>query len=287
MSELAFVIEIAVRIVTSALWLALAALGLAIIFGVMGVINLAHGALLTIGAYMAWQVTSLGFNLAIGFVVAFVVVAVVGYVIEKSVIRFLYDRPLDTLLATWGFSLVIEELIKIVFGTRSRTVSNPFPGSWDVLGATIPRYRVVLSLIAIGALLFSYALFKYTKFGVKSRAVIQNEEMASQLGVNVNRIYTMTFMYGAGIAGLAGAAMAPMVSVEPQTGLLFLVQSFFVVIIGGTGHILLGTAGGAAIVGGLRSLISSFGPETFAFAAVFTIAMIIIRFRPRGLFGGR
>ncbi len=285
MIEVAFLVEISLRMLTSALWLALAALGLAIVFGVMGVINLAHGALITIGAYVAWQVTSIGFNLALGFVSAFVVVALVGLLIEKSVVRFLYDRPLDTLLATWGFSLVIEEVIKIVFGTRSRTVPNPFPGSWDVLGATVPRYRVALGIVALSALLISYVLFMYTKFGVKSRAVIQNKEMASRLGVNVDRVYTITFMYGAGMAGLAGAAMAPLVSVEPQTGLLYLVQSFFVVIIGGTGSILLGTLGGAAVVGGLRSLISSFSPETFAFAAVFTIAMIIVRVKPTGLFG--
>ncbi len=283
MSEIAIAIELFMRITTSLLWLALVALGLGIIFGIMGVINLAHGALLTAGAYVAWQVTTLGINLGIAMLLAFVVVAIIGFVIERSIIQFLYNRPLDTLLATWGLSLVIQEIIKVIFGTSSRTVYNPFPGSWDVLGATVPRYRVVISLISISVLLTTYILFMYTSFGVKSRAVIENEEMASRLGVNVSRVYTVTFMYGAGIAGLAGAAMAPLVSVEPQFGLLYLVQSFFVVIVGGTGHVLLGTLAGSTVIGGFRSLVSTFTAETIAFAVVFTIAMVIVRLKPNGI----
>lgn len=284
MIEVSVVSGILVRVVTASLWLALAAIGLAVIFGMMGVINLAHGAMITLGAYVAYIATDAGLGLVVAFVAAPLVVAAISYVLERSVIKLLYERPLDTLLATWGFSLIIEELIKIVFGTSSRTVPNPFPGSWSFLGTSLPRYRLFLSMVAIAVIGITYVLFMYTEFGVKSRAVIQNKEMANRLGVDVDRMYTLTFMYGAALAGLAGAVMAPLVSVDPRTGLLYLVQSFFVVIIGGTGQILAGTVGGSAIVGGLRTVLSVVTTETLAFATVFFVAMIIIRIRPQGLF---
>jgi urea ABC transporter permease protein UrtB len=281
--EISFVLGILVRVITASLWVALAAIGLAVIFGMMGVINLAHGALITLGAYVAYIVTDAGSSLAVAFVAAPIVVAAIGYVLERSVIRLLYERPLDTLLATWGFSLIIEELIKLILGTSSRTVPNPFPGSWQIIGTTVPRYRVFISLVAVAVICITYILFMYTEFGIKSRAVIQNKEMANRLGANVQRMYTLTFIYGAALAGLAGAVMAPLVSVDPRTGLLYLVQSFFVVIIGGTGQVLVGTVGGSGVVGGFRAVISAFTTETLAFATVFLVAMIIIRVRPQGL----
>lgn len=277
---------ILIRVITTTLWLALAALGLAVIFGMMGVINMAHGAMITVGAYVAFAITNMGFGLGIAFIVAPLVLAVIGLALERSIIHLLYDRPIDTILATWGMSLAIEEIIKLIFGTSSRTVGNPFPGSWDILGISAPRYRLFLSGVAVFVLILTYIIFQYTDFGVKSRAVIQDEQMASRLGVNVNKVYSITFMYGAALAGLAGAAMAPLISVDPRTGLLYLVQSFFVVIVGGTGQILAGTAGGSLIIGGSRTVFALGMTETLAYAMVFLIAIIVIRVRPNGLFGG-
>ncbi|MFB6107285.1 MAG: branched-chain amino acid ABC transporter permease [Haloplanus sp.] len=267
--------------------LIVAALGLAIIFGMMGVINLAHGALITVGAYVAYAVTSAGASLWAAFVVAPVVVAIVGLVMERTVINRLYDRPVDTLLATWGFALVIQELIKVIFGTSAYSVPNPYSTPIELFGANLPQYRIFLTLLAVALLIATYATFKYTDFGVKSRAVIQNDEMAGMLGTDVRWVYMVTFMSGAGLAGLAGAAVAPIVGADPRTGLAYLVQSFFVVIVGGTGQLLAGTAGGAGLIGGSAAALSFFSSQTFAQTVVFAFAILVIRLKPEGLFGGQ
>jgi urea ABC transporter permease protein UrtB len=267
--------------------LIVAALGLAIIFGMMGVINLAHGALITVGAYVAYAVTNAGLSLWLAFLVAPVVVAVVGLVMERTVINRLYDRPVDTLLATWGFALVIQELIKVVFGTSAQSVPNPYSTPVELFGANLPRYRIFLTGLAAALLVVTYVTFKYTDFGVKSRAVIQNDEMAGLLGTDVRSIYMWTFMIGAGLAGLAGAAVAPIVGADPRTGLGYLVQSFFVVIVGGTGQLLAGTLGGSALIGGSAAGLSFVSSQTFAQTVVFAFAIVAIRLKPEGLFGGQ
>lgn len=266
--------------------LVVAALGLAIIFGMMGVINLAHGALITAGAYVAYAVTNAGLSIWAAFFIAPVVVALVGLVMERTVINRLYDRPVDTLLATWGFALVIQELIKVIFGTSAQSVPNPYSAPVEILGANLPQYRIFLTALAIGLLVVTYATFKYTDFGVKSRAVIQNDEMAGLLGTDVRSIYMWTFMIGAGLAGLAGAAVAPIVGADPRTGLGYLVQSFFVVIVGGTGQLLAGTLGGAGLIGGSSAALSFVSSQTFAQTVVFALAIVVIRLKPEGLFGG-
>jgi branched-chain amino acid transport system permease protein/urea transport system permease protein len=279
-------VTIIVQAVFAIALLSIAALGLAIIFGMMNVINLAHGAFILIGAYVAYVMTSSGYSLWFAFVVAPLVVGAVGLIIERSVIHRLYDRPLDTLLATWGFSLVIQELIKIIFGTSAQSVSNPLRQPVVILGTSFSAYRVFLTALAAGLIVITYVLFKYTDFGIKSRAVIQNDEMANTLGTNVRRVYMFTFMYGAALAGIAGTAIAPILSVDPNTGLGYLVQSFFVVILGGTGQILAGTLGGSAVIGGGASSLSFFSSQTFAQTVVFAVAIVLIRLRPQGLFGG-
>jgi urea ABC transporter permease protein UrtB len=267
--------------------LVIAALGLAIIFGMMGVINLAHGALITAGAYVAYAVTNAGVSLIVAFVLSPIVVGIIGLIMERSVISRLYDRPIDTLLATWGFALVIQELIKVVFGTSARSVANPYSAPIEVLGVNLPRYRIFLIGLASALLLVTYLAFKYTDFGIKSRAVIQNDEMAGLLGTNVKFVYMATFMIGAGLAGLAGAALAPIVGADPRVGLGYLVQSFFVVIVGGTGQLLAGTLGGSALIGGSASGLSFFSSQTFAQTVVFVLAILVIRLKPEGIFGGQ
>lgn len=267
--------------------LIVAALGLAIIFGMMGVINLAHGALITVGAYVAYAVTNAGLSLWVAFVVAPLVVALVGLVMERTVINRLYERPVDTLLATWGFALVIQELIKVIFGTSAQSVPNPYSTPIQILGANLPKYRIFLVGLAVALLIVTYATFKYTDFGIKSRAVIQNDEMAGMLGTDVRFVYMVTFMIGAGLAGLAGAAVAPIVGADPRTGLGYLVQSFFVVIVGGTGQLLAGTLGGSGLIGGSAAALSFVSSQTFAQTVVFALAIVVIRLKPEGLFGGQ
>jgi branched-chain amino acid transport system permease protein/urea transport system permease protein len=280
------VVTIAVQAVFGIALLSIAALGLAIIFGMMKVINLAHGAFILIGAYVAFLVTSSGYSLWLAFLVAPVVVGAVGLVVERTVIHRLYERPLDTLLATWGISLVIQELIRAIFGTSAQSVSNPLREPIVLFGASFSTYRVFLTFLAAALIGATYVLFKHTDFGIKSRAVIQNDEMANTLGTNVRRIYMYTFTYGAALAGIAGTAIAPILSVDPNTGLGYLVQSFFVVILGGTGSILAGTLGGSAVIGGAATTLSFVSSQTFAQTVVFAFVIVLIRLKPQGLFGG-
>lgn len=278
------VVELVVRILQMSSFLVLAAIGLAIIFGMMGVINLAHGGMITLGAYAAWVVTDTGVNFWIGFAIAPVVVGVVGYVMERLVIHRLYERPLDTLLATWGFALVIRELIKLIFGTTARSITNPFPAPVVLAGASFSAYRLFIVVLAAAALVVAYLIFKQTEFGLRSRAVIQNDEMASLLGVEVDRVYQYTFVIGSALAGLAGATLAPLISVNPRMGLEYLISSFFVVIVGGVGQIFAGTLSGGLFIGGGEAVVSNYTTRTFAKAVVFILAVIVIRLRPEGLF---
>jgi branched-chain amino acid transport system permease protein/urea transport system permease protein len=216
--------------------------------------------------------------------VAPVAVGVIGLLIERSVIHRLYDRPIDTLLATWGFSLVIQELVKIVFGTSAQSVSNPLSTPVNILGTSFSTYRIFLTILATGLVITTYAIFQYTDFGTKSRAVIQNDRMANALGTNVDRIYSATFMYGAALAGIAGTAIAPILTVDPNTGLGYLVQSFIAVIIGGTGQIIAGTIAGSTVISGPATVFSFFSNQTFAQTIVLVLAIIVIRLKPQGMF---
>lgn len=281
------IVAVASQIIFATSVLIIAALGLGITFGMMGVINLAHGALITVGAYTAFAITNAGLSLWVAFIIAPVVVALVGLIMEISVISRLYDRPLDTLLATWGFALVIQEVIKVIFGTSARSVPNPYSDPVVVLGSSLPKYRLFLTGLSIGVILVTYIGFQYTSFGLRSRAVIQDDQMANMLGTNVNRVYRATFMIGAALAGLAGAAVAPIVGVDPRTGIGYLVQSFFVVIVGGTGQLLAGTLSGSGLIGGSAALLSFESSQTFAQTIVFVFAIIVIRLRPQGIFRGQ
>lgn len=278
------IVTITIQAIFGIALVTIAALGLAIIFGMMGVINLAHGAFILLGAYTAFAVTNAGYSLWLAFVVAPLIVGIIGLIIERSVIHRLYDRPIDTLLATWGFALVLQELVKIVFGTGAKSVANPLREPVAVLGTSFSAYRIFLTLLAVGLVVLTYAIFEYTDFGIKSRAVIQNDRMANALGTNVDRIYSITFMYGAALAGIAGTSIAPIITVDPNTGLGYLVQSFIAVIVGGTGQIIAGTIGGATVISGPATVFSYFSNQTFAQTIVLVLAIIVIRLKPKGIF---
>lgn len=267
--------------------LVVAAFGLAIIFGLVGVINLGHGAMLTLGSYLTWQGTQVGLPFVFAVLVGAAGVGLIGFVFEVLVVRHLYDRLDDTLLITWGFFLVSTEMIKIVFGTSARSVRNPLPGAIKIGGIDIPQYRVALALVALALILGTAMLFYRTDFGIKVRAMIQNRDMASLLGVDVGRMYRLVFALGAAFAGLAGGLLAPMTSIEPYAGSLYLVRSFFVVITGGVGHILGGTMVGSVVIGGSESVFALFTEQIFAQTVVFALAVLLLRFWPSGLLAPR
>lgn len=262
---------------------ALAALGLAVVFGLIGVINMGHGAMLTLGAYFTWYATTAGMAFVPAVLVAATGVAVVGLVLEHFLIRHFYDRPFETLLLTWGFFLITTELIKIVFGTDLRTVTNPLPGAFDLSVVTLPAYESIVAAISLGTLLvLALVLFK-TSTGIKIRALVQNAEVASLLGLNVDLAYKNVFVLGSFLAGLAGALISPMLSVDPYFGNIYLVRSFFVVIVGGIGQLLGGTLVGSFIIGGSETLFALFTGQVLAQTIVFVLAIVVLRFRPSGV----
>jgi branched-chain amino acid transport system permease protein/urea transport system permease protein len=263
--------------------LTLVALGLAIIFGLMGVINMAHGELFTIGAYALVAANSLG-GFWGGVLLAPLVGAVVGIVLERGVVRFLYTRPIETILATWGISLILQQGIEFFFGTAPQAVPNPFPGAISVFGIVdYPVYRLFITAAGMVITAGTFFVFLRTEFGLMARAVIQNREIAAALGINTERVYVVAFALGAALAALAGALMAPLINVLPLMGVSFLARSFFVVIVGGAGN-LPGVVGGSVLIGGLETLFSSLWSVTLAQALVLVIAIVIVRFRPTGLF---
>jgi branched-subunit amino acid ABC-type transport system permease component len=283
--------EIAVSVIADTilitLVLALAAFGLAIVYGLVGVINMGHGAMLTLGAYFTWWLTQHGMPFVPAVLLSAAAVGVVGLLFEHFIIRYFYDRPFDTLLLTWAFFLVGTEVIKIVFGTDFRNVASPFAGAVDLGIYRVPAYKTMVAGLSVLIILGTAVVFFKTAVGMKIRAMIQNREMASLLGLNIALMYKLVFAFGAFMAGLAGGLIAPMFSVDPYMGNTFLVRSFFVVIVGGIGQLLAGTLVGSFAIGGLETVLALFSDQVVAQIAVFFIAVVVLRFRPQGIFGSR
>lgn len=287
MSELAPLIIQFLNGLSLSMILVLIALGLAIIFGLMGVINLAHSELFMLGAYTIVAVNQYIMpNFWLGLILAPLIVGLIGLIMEKSVIKYLYKRPLDTLLVTWGISIVLRQLVKMILGAGHRNVIPPMSGVVSFLpGVNYPIYRLFIIGITIFILVAVFYAFMKTKLGLQCRAVIANRQMASALGINTYMCDSIVFSIGAGLAGLAGAVMSPIITVNPEMGLVFIAKSFFVVILGGLGNIL-GVVGGSLVIGFAESAISYLHSSIVAHITVLLLAIIVIRFRPRGLFGG-
>jgi urea transport system permease protein len=267
--------------------LIIAALGLAIIFGVAGVINMAHGELIMVGAYVAAVVGQLGGNTFLAIPAAFIVVGLIGLLIERSVIQWIYDRPLETLLATWGVGIVLQVVVKLIFGSELYYVGAPkvLDGGFRVIGLLpFPYYR--LFLIVLAALMMAgtfYLIFK-TDFGLKVRAVRRNRAIAGCLGIDTAKVDMMIFTFGAGLAGIAGAVLAPIKSVSPPMGFPYSVDSYMVLVLGGVGS-LWGVVAGSAIIGWAETILSFLYNNVIGKLLVFLFIVIIIRIVPRGIFG--
>jgi len=263
--------------------LAFAAFGLAIIYGLTGVINLGHGAMLTLGAYFMWATSAAGIPFILSALLAALGVGIFGFVLEHLVIRHFYDKPFETLLLTWGFFMIATELIKIVFGVSIRSVANPLPGAFNIGTLELPLYRTIIALFSILIIAATAIGFYRTSVGIKVRALIQNSEAACLLGLNIGRSYKIIFTFGSFMAGLSGALISPLLSIDPYIGNIFLIRSFFVVIVGGIGQLFGGTLIGSFFIGGSETLFALFSGQTFAQTVVFALAIIILRFRPHGI----
>ncbi|MGB1768694.1 MAG: urea ABC transporter permease subunit UrtB [Paracoccaceae bacterium] len=269
----------------------LAAIGLAITFGVMGVINMAHGEFIMMGAYTGFVVqqfvTNQTASIIIAIPLAFFVTFLAGVLMERLVIQWLYKRPLETLLATFGISIALQQLAKNIFGTQARPLTSP---DWldgalvlnDVV--SISYIRIAIFVLAILFLLIFLFIINHTRFGLETRAVTQNSTMAASMGINTNKINMLTFGLGSGIAGVAGVAIGLFAKVTSELGSDYIVQSFMTVVVGGVGNIW-GTLAGAALIGILQKFIEWFNPSNTLAAQTYMIIFIIlfIQFRPRGI----
>ena len=264
--------------------LLLVTLGLVVIYGLMNVINMAHGELFLVGAYTLVAVQSAGGSFWLGVILAPLVVALLGFLIEELVIRHVYSRAIDTILATWGISISLKQGIIILFGPAAISVPNPIPGTFLLLGFEYPSYR--LFIMGVSALLAAATYFAIytTPVGLQIRGVIANRAMAGSLGINTRLMDRATFAFGAGLAGIAGAVMAPIMSVDPQMGVGFLIPAFLAVLVGGLSS-LAGAIFGAAIIGGATTTLANFMSQAIAQIAVFAMAIIIIRVFPTGISG--
>ncbi|MEQ1574048.1 MAG: urea ABC transporter permease subunit UrtB [Vicinamibacterales bacterium] len=271
--------------------LVLAAIGLAITFGVMGVINMAHGELMMLGAYTTYVVqmampNHIGWSIAVAVPAAFLVAGLAGVIVERTIIRFLYGRPLETLLATFGVSLVLQQLVRSVFSANNRSVETPawMSGTWQIneaLAITLNRlYIVAFTLIVFVTLL---AVLKRTRMGLQIRAVAQNRGMARAMGIRSEWVDAATFGLGSGIAGMAGVALSQLTNVGPNLGQAYIIDTFMVVVFGGVGN-LWGTLIGGMSLGIVNKLLEPYAGAVLGKILVLVVLILFIQRRPRGLF---
>ncbi|KEO55045.1 urea ABC transporter permease subunit UrtB [Thioclava pacifica] len=278
--------------------LLLIALGLSITYGAMGVINMAHGELVMIGAYTAVLAgLHLGLNLFFALPLAFVTSGLVGLVIERLVIRRLYGRIIDTLLATWGVAILLQQLIRLEFGLsffgihidglgpglQNMTVPAFLTQPIDVAGMTIQPYRTFIIVVTLLLAGLTWWLMYRTPMGVQVRAIMRNPQIAAACGIDVRRVSALTFAYGSGLAGIAGVLLAGFKTVMPEMGASVVVDGFLVVVVGGVGS-LLGTILAAGILGQINGIVALLSNDIIARAVVFAVVIALILWRPRGLF---
>jgi len=274
--------------------LLLAAIGLAITFGVMGVINMAHGEMVMLGAYVTFVVQEIirnnnpalfDYSLVIAVPLSFVVAGCIGIVIERTIIRFLYGRPLETLLATWGLSLILQQAVRTAFGPNNREVGNPswMSGAFDVGGITITYNRLWIICFALAVFVALLALLRFTRFGLEMRAVTQNRPMAASMGIRTSRVDALTFGLGSGIAGMAGVALSQIDNVSPNLGQGYIIDSFMVVVFGGVGN-LWGTLVGSFVLGIANKFLEPYAGAVLGKIAILVLIILFIQKRPRGLF---
>lgn len=264
--------------------LVLVSLGLAVIFGMMRIINLAHGEFLMLGAYATVVSTNHGLNVWVAMlVVAPLFVGLVGLVVERTLIRFLYGRLVDTMLATWGLSLFIVGLVTTLFGNTIQGVPTPL-GGFQVGAYRSDLYTLVLALVAVLLLAGVIVVMRFTRFGLIARATMQNPDMASALGVNPTRVYMATFGIGAAITGLAGGLLAPVSGVSPTMGSAFVAKAF-ITVVGGGASILAGTASASTLFGFINQAGSYLTTPVYGEVALLVAATALIRVLPEGITG--
>jgi branched-chain amino acid transport system permease protein len=279
-----FALVVGIEILNAVASLMLISIGLAIIFGMMRIINLAHGEFLMLGGYAAITATKAGVNIWIAMlVVAPLVVGVIGIVVERCVVRFLYGRMVDTMLATWGLSLLLVGLVTLVFGSSAVGVPTPIPGY--TLGAyQMSGYNLFIIALAAVVMLGMWIVLRHTRLGLVARGAMQNPDVASALGYDPKKVYMTTFAIGAALAGLAGGALAPLTGLLPSSGGAYIAKTFITVITGGAA-VLSGTLSSAAMFGAVNQIVSFASTPVIGEIAMLALAIVLLRLMPQGITG--
>lgn len=278
-------VSIALQLAYGIANLALISVGLAIVFGMMRVINLAHGEFLMIGGYTVVVATNAGVNIWVAMLIlAPLVVGVLGVIVERLLIRWLYGRMIDTLLATWGLSLLLIGIVTSIFGASTATTISPPLGTIQIGRFSSSGYELFLIGVTLVLGLAIWATLRFTRLGLVSRGTMQNAQMASALGVSTSRVYMITFGLGAAVTGLAGGLLAPITGVLPTIGASYIAKAFITVISGGA-SILAGTAAGSVLLGFIQGVFSFLTGPTFGEVALLVAAIVLLRLMPRGITG--
>jgi urea transport system permease protein len=265
-------------------FLALISAGLAIVFGMMRVINLAHGEFVMIGGYTTIACSKAGVNIYFAMlVVAPVVVAALGYIVERLIIRWLYGRIIDTMLATWGLSLLLVGLVTFIFGTSAVSVPAPIPG-YELGSFQMGGYNLFIIGISILLMILMWAVLRFTRAGLIARGAMQGPDVVASLGYDPARVYMVTFTVGAALSGLAGGVLAPLTGLLPHSGGAYIAKAFITVITGGTA-VILGTLSSAGIFGVINQLVSFASTPVIGEIAMLALAIILLRLMPQGITG--
>jgi urea transport system permease protein len=279
--ELDFLATVLLSSLSSASILLIATLGLAVVYGLMGVINLAHGEFIMVGAYSALTATQIGLPFLLAIPFAVVTTMIIGAVVELLIIRKLYGRLFDTMLATWGLGMVFNQVAVLLFGTVSPGIGMP-QWSFKVGDYSLAVYPILMIFVAAVMLAFIYLLMTHTVYGMKARASIQQPQMAQAIGIDSSRVNTMTFAIGSGLAGLAGAILLPIIPATPSMGLFFAVKGFLTVVVAGP-VTLTGSALAALGLGGGASLTASFMTSVVGDVFFFLVTAILLWLYPMGI----
>ena len=273
-------IDLLLDVVTTASILFVVSAGLLIVFGVLKIINFAHGGFLTIGGYASLVVTQLGWTPWLGPVVALAAGLVLGALVELLIVRPLYNRPLDAILATWGLSIVVVQLITLGFGRGTNFVQSPINGAVPLLGTSYSLYRLCMLVVALVLAAVLVAILQGTRLGLNARAVIANETLARSLGINSALVRFATFAIGAGLAAMAGGLITPLLSVDPLMGVPWLLNAFMLVMVSGTSLASLGAA--CFVLGGAQGVVSTYGNPVLGALTIVVLAAVLLRIRPSG-----
>lgn len=266
--------------------LGLTTLGLAVVFGLLGVMNMAHGEFVMLGAYAVVTVQAWGWPIATAMPLAILVCGALGWVVERWLIRPLYARPFDTLLATWGLAMVLRKGVEAVYGRGYRNVESSLTAPVTLAGVQYPGSRLALIVFAILLMIALAFWYRRSVMGLRVRAMTGNPMLAQALGIDTRRLASQTFVIGVVLAGAAGVLLAPLVRIEPGIGVDYLLDAFFVLVVGGLGT-LGGFAGGVGVIGGSQSVTSSIAGQTSGYAVVLILSILFLWLKPNGLLGRR